>query len=668
METLSLRDLHQRYGDGNTIDDWSKVSHEDLYSFLSGNRSGLKELLDSGTLKYQPFAIETVRRCEQDLEWLAGYFLWETNPESEGGSRPITDNKICRENHTPFFNFFVKKDKTKSLAEQSVVKNRLILAPRGSMKSTIGAADIVQWVLNFPAIRLLIMTAADDLAIGILDEIKTHFLIKLYEPSLMNLFFPEFCLEEKDLTNQYEFQCPVWLQKQVKRKEPTILATSITSTVSGFHFEVMHLDDAVSNRNCENEEQAAKIAKKFKINRKMLRPFGYCTKIGTRYLDSDMYGSEIDGTVGAIEVASGPGWSLTESKANSSLILVARAITIKPEVRRALANKGVPIHLMYEEATEEGCILLMPKVLSYQRLLVDYNNDRQGQTEEGTFEGQMNQNPLPEEEAVFDMPMLLRATVPYTELPFQGLISHTWDFAFSAKKNRDFTTGSSVIWGANACAYVNDLVRDRFANPTDLAKAIVEMAVKHHPFVIGVEDAGASRFIEPTVISEAQKTGDPFVIAVCGRIDWIPINRDKDAKKARMAALQPLLVDNLLKFVAHLPYLQTLYDEFLRCQGNMRRHNDIPDVISHQPRYAPRVLNQIAESGIVSWTWTKEQKEAFRQRAAFNLIYNEGTDPFGQEGFGLDQYMSPEEPSMSEDYIPQSAYQGLDNILGTMIG
>ena len=663
MEHLSLKDLLVKYGDGKTIEDWSTVSHDDLYQYLDSNREGLKELYEKGVLTSQEWAKEVRRRSKQDLEWLAGYMTHETNPETSG--KPITENMIRRENHAPFFDFFVKKDESKSIAEQSTIKSRLLLYPRGSMKSSTGLIDVVQWVLNFPEIRILILTAAENLAVSVLDEVKGHFLIKIYEPTLMNYFFPEFCLEEKDLSNQYEFTCPVWARKQIKRREPTIMASSITATLSGYHFEVLHCDDMVSNRNSENEEQCVKVAKNFKINKKMLRSFGYCTKIGTRYHDSDMYGSEIDSTVGDLKITKGQGWEMTYSPANDSLILVGRAITVKPDVRDQLLAAGLPQHQFYEAAGEEGCILLMPNVLTYKRLLVQFNEDRFGGSEDGTFEGQMNQNPVSEDQAVFDMPTLLRSTIPYTEMPFTGLISHTWDFAFSSKERRDFTTGSSVIWGNNGCAYVNDLVRDRFPNPTALAKAIVAFAEKHKPFVIGIEDAGGSRLIEPTIQHEAQKTGDAYVISVCSHIDWIPVDHSRDSKRTRMATLQPLLVNNMMKFAAHLPYLQTLYEEFMRCQGNLRKHNDIPDVISQQPRYAPRAMQTIADQGMAGWTWTDDQKAAFRQRAQWNMIFEENCSPFGEPGGGAVTTRILDDDPLIEDQLEAKSYApGLDPIFG----
>ena len=920
---MDLQDLQKKYGTDGEITDWTAVSNDDLYDYLNSNREGLQALAEKGILRDQIWAKEVARRSEQDLEWLAGYFLHETNPEVVAQDLEIHQNLIRRENHEPFFDFFVKKDKSRSIAEQSQIKSRLILYPRGSMKSTVGRADIVQWILNFPSIRILILTAAKDLAVGSLDEVKGHFTIRQRTPSLMNLFFPEFCVEEKNLGNQFEFTCPVWAAKEVRRPEPTIMASSIESTLSGFHFELLVGDDMVSNLNSENEDQCMKVGKNYRINKKMLRKWGYAIKIGTRYNDclvagtpilmadwsqkpieditegdslvgwsfktnrngkghkrfltpskvlatgkhdsrpvfkytfesgrsvvatethkwwggkgsvnankdegynilsfsygklasvrrllipkdrnnsweaswlsgiydgegsfggnpgypsgvisiaqtkhnpnvlnkirevlsnlgfefhenwsepskgkygqehwkdkcqftilggwperyrflrevspirstkiseslfgqlftkedklvsiepcgeqsvyffqtetgnyiadgccsknSDIYGAEISSNVGSLKTTSGLGWELTENPANKSLILVGRAMQVKPEVREALVKKGIPPVDFYKEAGEEGCIFVMPKVLDYSSLMVMYNEDRQGKMEDGSFEGQMNQNPLPEQEAVFDLPLLLRSTVPFTEMPHRGPISHTWDFAFSKKKYRDFTVGTSVIWDEKGVGYTNDLIRDRFITPLAQAKAIVEFARKHHPYVIGIEDAGGSNLLGPTIEAEALKTNDPYVIQVCTKIDWIKPDTQNDAKRIRMAALQPLMEYGLFKFAYHIPFRQIVYDEFIRCQGTRQTKNDIPDALSYQPRYAPRMSMKVIEQGIPSWTgWTKE-------RAAYNLIFEENCDPWGRPGQGGVFTHVFDEPKISEDILSQTYAPGLDNILG----
>lgn len=608
--------------------------------------------------KKQEVVAEVRRRCKTDLEWLTCWFTWETN--SEGIGKDISENRVTRESHGPILDLFVKKDDTKRIAEQDTRKLRTLLWPRGGMKSTIDVVDSVQWILNFPAIRILYLTGDDDLAVGFVDETKGHFIVKLDDPSLMNLYFPEFCVEESKLGSQFEFTCPLWAAKQTQRKEPTVQAAGITSSLSGRHYEVIKADDAVTNRNAENEDQCKKIAHKISVSArpgKMLRPFGYFDAVGTRYHEDDYYGTVLEKNVGDLKITTGKCWTLTENPASGQLILIGRGIVIKPEVVERLEKEGKPVN--YKEAGKEGCDLLLPDIMPYSFLIGEWMDN------EDTFEGQINQNPRSQTNTTFPLSLLQRSTVRYDEMPFNGIVSQTWDFAgpFSQQKGRDYCAASSAIWNDKGQFFVHDLIRNRFS-PTDLAKAVVDFAMKWKPFVIGIEDATGSKFLEPTIIAEAQKTGNAHVMAVCGRIDWIKQDNQKDAKRMRMAGLHPWLTQGRMKFASYLPFLPILYDEFGRCMASGKNHNDIPDVISYQPRYAPRVFQmaQKSETQIMS----NDQRD-------YNILYGPWltesglpADQFGRLGMGPPPVIIPEkaEPDYKAD-VPSS---GMDPILGTLFG
>jgi phage terminase large subunit-like protein len=635
-----------------------QIPNDVLYGYLDTYRGDLinEAKLGVDRIPQSRLGKEVRRRSKQDLMWLAGYFTWETNPHQEGW-KPISHNMILEKTHAVICrDFFIQKDDAKSVKEQSSIKFRTILWSRGGLKTTCDIADSVQWILNFPSIRIWFITAADDLAVGILDELKSHFLIKVDAPTLMNLFFPEFCVEEKNLGNQFEFTCPVWAAKQIKRKEPTVYASSVTATASGWHFEVIKGDDVVSDRNSENDDMCRKIIKQFSLRKKTLLPKGYIDLVGTRYHDADLYGADIErAQVGELQETKGTGWVLTHNIEQKSLFLIGKAMQIKPEVIQKLEAESRPVS--YKEAGEEGVILLLPEYLTYSDLCGQFAEN------ESTFESQMNQNPRPTADATFDRPLLLRNTVPFTQLPETGPITQIWDFAFSQKKGRDFSTGSSVIWGADGTMNVHDIVRQRF-KPDDLANAVVEFALKWRPFKVGIESAGGSRLLEPAIIAAAYKTKDQRVIEICTHIDWFTPDNQNDAKRIRMAALHPWMVAGRLKFANYLPHLEVLYSEFERCLTN-HHHEDIPDSIAQHPRYAPAMA--MAHS-----LEDDEKTEKFTSSdPAYNLLYGtwlseDGSpaDAFGNLGAGqptpfLETLMEPESEDWTESLVPD-----MPNILG----
>src|SRR5258708_35351061 len=93
--------------------------------------------------------------------------------------------------------------------------------------------------------------------------------------------------------------------------------------------------------------------------------------------------------------------------------------------------------------------------------------------DELTCEGQYNQNPRALAVTTFDRPLLLRHTVPFMELPLQGPVSITWDFAFSKKTGSDYSTASVAIYNDTRKLFIIDLLRARY-KPMKLAIAVAD--------------------------------------------------------------------------------------------------------------------------------------------------------------------------------------------------
>jgi phage terminase large subunit-like protein len=637
------------------------VPDEILYNYLV--RDDVKQSLIAlrqveGALEKRSLYTEVRRRSKSDLFWLARYFTWDASAHNESGS--IDDNGIEEESHRVICEFFTKKDETKSIREQDTWKERLLLFPRGAMKSTIAAIDLLQWILVFPTIRCLYLTATSDLAEDYVREIKGYFTFREENPTLMNIFMPEYCFTEKNQGPAGELVCPVFAATGKKRREPTLLGLGIDQAISGRHFDLGLFDDMINTDNSQSAEQNEKIIRNYYINRKTIMSWGYKNIVGTRYNDLELYGKMLDENVGEIVKENPrPTLEITKNTTASRLIMVGKAIEILPETAKRLEAEGRSV--TYKEAGESGCDLLLPKIWSYNQLLTEFADN------EFAAESQLNQNPRPTGFTTFDRPLLLQATVHFEEIPVAGIRVNVWDFAYVAKEKRDYTTGAASIWSDSGVCYINDIVRDRFS-PTDLAKAVVNLARKTHPVVVGIEDAPGCRFLEDTIINEARKTNDPQVLAVCSRIDWIPLDRSKDAKINRIKSLHPWLVEGRMKFSNHLPFLDVLYREFERCTMSAT-HDDLPDVVSFMPRFAPRVRQLIASQ----YQAPLSREDAIAQ-AQYNLLYGPwlgdsdyGADAYGNLGRGelISVPMEPESPEPEPELQAYSQTPGVDSPLGS---
>lgn len=669
------------------------IPNDVLYDFLLSIRQDLINMakLGSDHIPNSALGREVRRRSKTDLFWLARYFTWETNPHSEKGTRPISENLITEEYYKVVCDLFIKKDDSKPINEQSPVKTRLLLWPRSGFKSTIDHVDTVQWILNFPSIRILYLTAEAGLSKGFVDEVKGHFQKGEDDPTLMELFFPEFCFIEETIEEAgikvkghreklEVFTCPVWKAKKIRRKEPTLVGSSVGKTKSGWHYELIKMDDAVSDVNTETSEQCSSVSHKLFLAEKLIIPGGYYVDyIGTRYAEEDHYGEllEKNEAVGEFERTEGPGWYFVHNKTTNMNILVGRAITIKPEVAAKLQAEGRQV--TYKEAGPEGCILLLPHIMPFSWLMNDLAKD------EKSFEGQRNQNPRPVGSVTFDRALLARSTEPYQMLPRNGPVSNMWDFAGGKnKKGLDFTTGSAVLWGEDddigpdgkkngrkkTVGHVLKVVRNRFNNLT-AAQAVVQLAVETRPFIIGIEDSMGIRYIEPTIQAEAAKTGDSYIMQLCAHIDWVPVDNQNGAKKLRIGQLFPWMVNGQFRLLNAcmdpLP-LETLYTEFEKCMSS-HHHEDIPDCLAYQLRYAPRAVQAIVEHNVDMFFKVDQQ--------GWYEIFDEDYKPNTGPAYYLEDGQlvpleppPPPQPSLLEEFFAEQEQQqqttpnGMPNILG----
>lgn len=132
---------------------------------------------------------EMRRLCQTNLWYLARHV--------------IGNDWLSERVHKPICEFFVQKNPDKPFGQQEDIHERMLLMPRGTLKSTLNVIDTVQWILTFRDIVIIILTAADDLATAFVDEVKNYFVCeqddngKWENPTLLQALFPEHCVTDK---------------------------------------------------------------------------------------------------------------------------------------------------------------------------------------------------------------------------------------------------------------------------------------------------------------------------------------------------------------------------------------------------------------------------------------------------------------------------------------
>lgn len=498
-----------------------------------------------------------------------------------------THEEICND-------FFVQKDPTfvtfRDFADQySDIKSRMLLVPRGGFKSSIDMADCVQWIICFPAITILILTGVYTLASDFVGEIKRHFTLEesgeidvakkkiAYSPrkimdkktgvwseSMFQVMFPEHCINPSEGT-MFEYQTPA----EADKKEPTVRAASIEQALSGSHFDVLKLDDVVTNENSQTPDRMAKVNRQIEVNKAMLNPYGFFDVIGTWYDEQDYYGITIkqEETFAKEQgIVEGIFGSVASGRFNSCVYckLYLRAAWWPTDI----ATKAGKIE---DEMKEEDWDLWFPERLTYKFLSTEKKTDKTGTT----FAIKYLNDPRKMNKVKFPRELLVRRTIPHSQLPPGGIVVTAIDTAYSTKQWADYTVIiTGLIYGGRF--YIVNMVRGRF-NEYDLPKVIANTAYKWKPKRISIEESVGVRWFS----KELRREMDNLQISV--PVDYVSLGHGSKLRSKQLKAkpVLRLLGDERMYFLNSCEGLEEIYNELEKFTGTSDdQHDDIVSAIS----------------------------------------------------------------------------------------
>lgn len=174
-------------------------------------------------------------------------------------------------------------------------RRTLILWPRGHLKTTlITKGHTIQWIINYPDIRILLSTAVAQQAQDMLKTIKAFFQYS----ARFRALFPEFCPPQNqsgDFGNLEEFTVPCRTKKWLQ--EPTVSVIAIGKVISSYHYEVVKHSDIVDKENVKTVGGRINTTDHFKWVSPLVErnkgKRGWEDVEGTRYDFADTYGTEI---------------------------------------------------------------------------------------------------------------------------------------------------------------------------------------------------------------------------------------------------------------------------------------------------------------------------------------------------------------------------------------
>lgn len=492
---------------------------------------------------------EDYRRAQRDLYWLATELLGFALVEKT--HRPITDDFFIRKNpEIDVENKRKKWDWKLAVAKQSTIKRRLLIAARGIFKSTCDQADIIQWIICFPNIRILVMTAEQTLASQFVAAIKKFFWVSEKIPlTRFQMLFIQHCVAAARQEAGNEFTTAARIEEPAGG-EPTILALSLGMSTAGKHFEIGKFDDCESEANSgpmATPEQRKKVVSAILLRRYLVDFYGYLDFIGTPY--------DSDGAMVALQsqsdvyVLKKPGWVVKE-KAKGKAIL-----ELTPD----------DVDLYFPEDSNG-----VPR-LDFKTLMGLYENDPY------LFSCQILLDPKREDDIQFTEQMLRSHVVPLESFPPAGMyrIFQSWDLAHSDGRGSDYTVGSVGFFDNFGRVFIVDVVRGKF-DGNRLAYEIARQAATWKPEKIVIEKSGAVQFLYNDIRRELQQQG----YANCP-IDYFTVDVTDGAKKARAELLQTYLLSDRFYMSEKLDLVETIVKEFVRFKPKSKRKDDIIDSFAH---------------------------------------------------------------------------------------
>jgi predicted phage terminase large subunit-like protein len=471
------------------------------------------------------------------------------------------------------------RDQKRFAADGQPTRTAMIFAPRGGWKSTIDGVDAVQWMLNAPDVRIMIITAFRTLSKMFLKEIKEYFYLSPRgEPSAFQLLYPEYVVTGRNGTSKEPLICPA---ARLKSKEPHLWVTSMESSITGQRCDICKADDIVDPKNSTDEVMRQALVDKFNGALNLTEPWGFIDIIGTRYFTDDYYGTRMsaddDGIVAPYSVLSISAWT-----PKSGFEVAYQLLLQEPN--------GMSL------VTEDMVDLWFPFKLDFATLRRKLTETKERKTtniqKERNFRNQylnIATDPLEVNDFTvhFDRQTLRDHTYAASAAPVTGEIFVCIDWAYSDGKASDY---SALVAVRRHCRpdgtyelIVLEVLYGKWKSDL-LAEKIVLFLRKHQPTRTFIEKALGHDLLHSRIVWNAGRYG----VNLQG-VDYVPTGNSKNEKSNRIKTLEILLASDRLHFVAG-PWIDETYKQFENFTGETKkgRKDDIPDAISRASKTLPQ--------------------------------------------------------------------------------
>lgn len=168
-----------------------------------------------------------------------------------------------------------------------LTSNKLIMLPRGHLKSHMVATWCAWIITRHPEVTMLYLSATAELA-----ETQLFAIQNILSSSTYRRFYPEYINPQEGLREKWSVK-KMSVDHPERRKQgirdATIATAGLTTNTTGWHADVILADDLVVPENAYTEDGRESVAKKASQFTSIRNPGGFTMACGTRYHPNDVY-------------------------------------------------------------------------------------------------------------------------------------------------------------------------------------------------------------------------------------------------------------------------------------------------------------------------------------------------------------------------------------------
>lgn len=584
-------------------------------------------------------------KARKNLFWLARLlkrtFYYETH-------KMLCDMFVQKNFDGLYFKDFDRDDLNGMLGKQerftedgTPTREMMLFAPRSGYKSTTDGIDTVQWMLNCPDIRILIISAFRKLSSQFRREIKGYFYLPpRAKPTPFQLLFPEYILTGVDGRSKEDIFCPA---ETFHSKEPHVWFSSIESSVTGQRCDIRKMDDIVDPKNSNNEDLRDGLKSEIDGTDDIVEPTGFTDIIGTRYFTTDFYGARMSptdtGEIAPFKYLCISSWGPTPEFANEwermGLWENPKAIT------KEMFDNGQAI-LWFPSRLSFKYLKNLLKKKGYRSFQNQQQNIATDPIEDTSFVVHF-------EEAAIDKATYNDSAAPKPGSPGTRLVI-TVDWAYSERTTADYSVMTAQIIKTREDGtqedHVLEVEYDKWKSSqlsTNLVLFLRKWGQTGALDTVIIEKALGADLLKESMEANARKFG---CLDLLQKIIWREPSNEANAKANRIKGLEILLSAERLFFCSG-PWMPELKKQFCRFTGEIKqgRKDDIPDAVSFITFCLSKAtLNAVNITYEEQQRMIEEEREEAQRLANYQRVFGSqyGAVPKGapEKGEGV-QYNTP---------------------------